>query len=240
MDESHLINEVVSLTAQPELELDDVAADTLEASAPGVYTGERFFQRRPDDYKKIVTLLANPDVSVRRIAKVFCVSQDTIRGIARREGLTISALRLRLRDACTNGALSLAERIADDPEAFPKSSLPVALDVLIRNALLLDGQATQITEHRETITIESFNAYLDRLSSADEIGLERENLSAMRPATGAALTPPLGVAAPVAAAAPARLVDRPVIEFAPGEVEERVSGCSPHDPPATEPRKSAD
>jgi hypothetical protein len=233
MNESHLINEAVSLVAQPELELGDVAAETLETSEHGVYTGERFFQRRPDDYKKIVALLANPDVSLRRIAKVFSVSQDTVRGIARREGLTISALRLRLRDACTNGALSLAERIADDPEAFPKSSLPVALDVLIRNALLLDGQATQITEHRETITIESFNAYIDRL----EIGLDGENLPAMRPAIGAA---PAAAAAPLAAAAPARLVDGPVIDLAPAEVEERASGSRPHDPPAGEPRKAAD
>jgi hypothetical protein len=151
---------------QPSLPGMDAAE--LALADHGDFTGQRFHDQRPSDYGRILELSAL-GISTRRLATVFRVSQNTIRAVLCREGATVDAAKARLRGLCFAGAIALAERIADDPDGFPKSSIPLALDVLVRNGQLLDGQATSITEHREGLTIDAFNAYVEGLRRVHEV-----------------------------------------------------------------------
>jgi hypothetical protein len=166
LSDAPAVQSLVMLDAeQPPLPGMDAAE--LALAQHGDFTGERFHDQRPTDYRRILELSAM-GISTRRLASVFHVSQNTVRAVLCREGATVDAAKSRLRGLCFAGAIALAERIADDPDGFPKSSIPLALDVLVRNGQLLDGQATSITEHREGLTIDAFNAYVEGLRTAHE------------------------------------------------------------------------
>src|SRR2546430_2401860 len=56
-------------------------------------TGERLFRDRPDVYKAVVRLLAEPGVSIRTICRECNVSDHTIRSVAAREHIAIATVK---------------------------------------------------------------------------------------------------------------------------------------------------
>src|SRR5438552_11970467 len=76
-------------------------------------TGERLFRDRPDVYKAVVKLLAEPGVSVRTIMRECHVSDHTIRSVASREGITIATVKKEVLSNIAHGLRLASERVIE-------------------------------------------------------------------------------------------------------------------------------
>jgi hypothetical protein len=63
------------------------------------FTAERVLRTRPNTYRAIVQLLADPDARVDHIVKRYRVSTHTVRAIREREAVDIAARKESRRDA---------------------------------------------------------------------------------------------------------------------------------------------
>src|SRR5438105_3194936 len=73
-------------------------------------TGERLFRDRPDVYKAVVKLLAEPGVSIRTICRELHVSDHTVRSVAARENIPIAAAKKEVLANITHGIRLASER----------------------------------------------------------------------------------------------------------------------------------
>ncbi len=126
--------------------------DDLQRERPGVLTGERVFQLRPDAYRVAVRLLAR-GMSIRDVAAVVEMSTATVLSIRRREGGSVLAQQAKqdlsstLAEVATLGAEQVRERLLDGEERIPLDKLMLATAIATDKAMLLAGQATQRVEH---------------------------------------------------------------------------------------------
>jgi hypothetical protein len=84
-----------------------------EAKPKGGFTGERFLRERPKVYRKVVELLAEPDMSINQITKLRRVSEHTVRAVRDREGVSIAERKQRLMSIFGNVAQIAAERMEE-------------------------------------------------------------------------------------------------------------------------------
>ena len=85
-----------------------------EQSKPkGRFTGERFLRERPRVYRKVVELLAEPDMSINQITKQCRVSEHTARAVRDREAVSIAERKQRLISIFGNVAEIAAERMEE-------------------------------------------------------------------------------------------------------------------------------
>ena len=81
----------------------------------GTYTGERLKQLRPEVYREVVQLLAEPreHVSIREICRRCHVTDDTVKAIEQREAAPIAARKQELLSKALRIANKAADRIED-------------------------------------------------------------------------------------------------------------------------------
>ena len=113
-------------------------------------TGERLWRDRPDVYKAVVRLLAEPGVSVRTICRECHVSDHTIRSVASREGIAIATVKKEVLSNIAHGMRLASERVIElMPEASAKDAL-IGVGILGDKMALLSGEPTariEINEH---------------------------------------------------------------------------------------------
>jgi hypothetical protein len=80
---------------------------------PGRFTGERLLRERPRVYRKVVELLAEPDMSINQITKLCRVSEHTVRALRDREAISIAERKQRLTSIFANVAEIAAERMEE-------------------------------------------------------------------------------------------------------------------------------
>ena len=150
----------------------------------GDYTAERLRSKRPDDYKLVITMLANGWGS-QKIQDEFHrldkkLSKHTVKAVRAIEGETIDRLRERLAgeafvaaDDYRAAAILLLDEIMADPNRRKKltvrdvQSLEVASGIAVQNGQLLAGLPTgriEIDNLRQP-DHEDFNRQLARLPS---------------------------------------------------------------------------
>src|SRR2546426_12256502 len=88
------------------------------------FTGDRLFRDRPDVYKAVVHLLAEPGVTVRTICRELHVTDDTVRAVKARENISIAAEKKTVLSNITHGLRLASERVIElMPTASTRDSL---------------------------------------------------------------------------------------------------------------------
>lgn len=182
---------------QPDLlpeQLPDGSALFDEKESVGEYTGERFFQKRPVEYKLVVRLLAS-GVGILTTAAILRVSPSTVIAVRNREGVPIKAEKAnlsRLAHVFSNltieAACELLTEILADPERRGEatfkdvSDLVKAASLSINAGQLLAGEATARVEipDAKKPAHEDFNAELAKLRDVTPTGLGVEKNGALR------------------------------------------------------------
>lgn len=128
----------------------DGGARALPVVARGdtrICTAARMRSRRPADYARAVSLLAE-GVPVFRIAQLLGASPNTIYAIRRSQGSEVERMKQSAADKCYDLADAAADAAADrlaDPDArqkIPYRDLMIGFGVAIDKAQLLSGGAT--------------------------------------------------------------------------------------------------
>jgi hypothetical protein len=105
-------------------------------------TGERLFRDRPDVYKAVVKMLAEPGVSIRSICATLHVTDDTVRAVKERENISIAAQKKAVLSNITYGLRLASERVIElMPEASARDAL-IGVGILGEKMQLLSGDAT--------------------------------------------------------------------------------------------------
>jgi hypothetical protein len=108
--------------------------------SPLRYTGETFLRTRPRTYRKVVTLLADPDWSVNRIAQVCKVSEHTVNAVRFREQSTIEQRKKTLTSVLVDVATLGAEQMERKIGRGSLRDVTVATGVAADKVLALQGQ----------------------------------------------------------------------------------------------------
>ena len=115
-----------------------------DSEAAQGFTAERVLRTRPKSYRAIVQLLADPHVSVNRIAKLHRVSTHTVRAIRYREAQTIAERKKTLATMLANVAELGAARME---ETIGKASLhdtAIATGVATGKVIALTSQTQSV------------------------------------------------------------------------------------------------
>jgi hypothetical protein len=110
----------------------------------GNYTGERLKVLRPETYRKVVELLAEPreHVSIREICRQCHVTDDTVKAVERREAIPIAARKQALMVQAARIAKLAYDRVEDQIDNAPLPQAVVTAGVFTDKFHLLSGDAT--------------------------------------------------------------------------------------------------
>ena len=141
-------------------------------------TGKLLKSLRPEIYRQVVDLLAEPrnHVSYREISRVCCVSSHTIKAVERNEAETIAKRKAKLLQKSLRIADRAADRIEDLIDTAPLNMAVPAYGVAIEKALLLSDQPTV----RIAVDVSATDIYSEFRAVQDQI---REALRAPLSAT---------------------------------------------------------
>jgi len=133
----------------------------------GNYTGERLKSLRPEIYREVVRLLAEPreHVSIREICRRCHVTDDTVKAIERRESVPIAARKQELMMQAARIAKRAADRVEDQIDDAPLPQAVVTFGVMTDKIVLLNNDlATRIPASVELSPLARFNHFADSLN----------------------------------------------------------------------------
>jgi hypothetical protein len=115
----------------------------------GNYTGERLKMLRPEIYRRVVELLAEPreHVSIREICRQCHVTDDTVRAVEKREAVPIAARKQALMVQAARIAKLAYDRVEDQIDTAPLPQAVVTAGVFTDKFQLLSGDATARLEN---------------------------------------------------------------------------------------------
>jgi hypothetical protein len=115
----------------------------------GNYTGERLKMLRPEIYRRVVELLAEPreHVSIREICRQCHVTDDTVRAVEKREAIPIAARKQALMVQAARIAKLAYDRVEDQIDTAPLPQAVVTAGVFTDKLQLLSGDATARLEN---------------------------------------------------------------------------------------------
>src|SRR6184192_3435144 len=110
----------------------------------GNYTGERLKALRPETYRKVVELLAEPreHVSYREICRQCHVTDDTVKAVERREAISIATRKQALMVQAARIAKRAYDRVEDQIDSAPLPQAVVTAGVFTDKLQLLSGDVT--------------------------------------------------------------------------------------------------
>jgi hypothetical protein len=110
----------------------------------GNYTGERLKLLRPQAYRRVVQLLAEPreHVSIREICRQCHVTDDTVKAVEKREAIPIAARKEQLMVQAARIAKLAYDRVEDQIDSAPLPQAVVTAGVFTDKFQLLSGDAT--------------------------------------------------------------------------------------------------
>jgi hypothetical protein len=137
--------------------LENLPDDIFDAEEnPGIgdarYTAERFFRKRPDDYRLCVTLIA-ARIGRLQIARLMKVHHMTVAAVEEREGVAIDIEKERIRKNIRLAVGNASERLPEIMASLPANQVPLATAILIDKLAQLDGEPTQRVEHTHKIQL---------------------------------------------------------------------------------------
>ena len=110
----------------------------------GNYTGERLKALRPQTYRRVVELLAEPreHVSYREICRQCHVTDDTVKAVEKREAIPIAARKEALMIQAARIAKLAYDRVEDQIDDAPLPQAVVTAGVFTDKLQLLSADAT--------------------------------------------------------------------------------------------------
>src|SRR5882724_11709350 len=112
-NDSLILKEQTELESTPFLFSED-ELPRIDKTRPKFHcNGERLFRDRPDIYKAVVKLLAEPGVSVRSICATCHVTDDTVRAVKERENISIAAQKKVVLSNITHGLRLASDRVIE-------------------------------------------------------------------------------------------------------------------------------
>ena len=146
----------------------------------GNYTGERLKVLRPETYRRVVRLLAEPRqyVSYREICRQCHVTDDTVKAIEQREAIPIATRKQALMEQAARIARLAADRVEDQIDSATLPQAVVTMGVMTDKVLALSADPALIIRHEhqhlhahehhfQPITRENWNQLLDQLADED-------------------------------------------------------------------------
>jgi hypothetical protein len=111
----------------------------------GRFTGERLKVLRPDVYRRVVDLLAEPreHVPYDHICRLLHVSEHTVKAIERSQAIPIAERKELLLDKALRIAAKAADRIEDQIDTATITQATIAFGVATEKAQLLTGAPFQ-------------------------------------------------------------------------------------------------
>jgi len=120
-----------------------------EEENPGVgdgrYTAQRFFLKRPEDYKLCVTFIA-AGLGRLHIARLLKVHHMTVAAVGDREGVAVDIEKERIRKNIRLAVGNASERLPDIMASLPAGQVPIATAILLDKLAQMDGEPTQRVE----------------------------------------------------------------------------------------------
>jgi hypothetical protein len=115
----------------------------------GNYTGERLKTLRPEIYRRVMELLAEPreHVSYREICRRCHVTDDTVKAVEKREATPIAARKQALMIQAARIAKLAYDRVEDQIDTAPLPQAVVTAGVFTDKFQLLSGDATARPEN---------------------------------------------------------------------------------------------
>src|SRR4029077_20401847 len=115
----------------------------------GNYTGERVKMLRPETYRRVVRLLAEPRerVSIREICRQCRVTDNTVKAIEKCEAVPIAARKQELMEQAARIARLAADRVEDQIGDAPLTQSVVTFGVMTAKIIALSGDNTQAIQH---------------------------------------------------------------------------------------------
>jgi hypothetical protein len=110
----------------------------------GRYTGERLKALRPETYRRVMQLLAEPreHVSLREICRQCHVTDDTVKAVQEREAIPIAARKEQLMVQAARIAKLAYDRVEDQIDSAPLPQAVITAGVFTDKFQLLSGAAT--------------------------------------------------------------------------------------------------
>ncbi|PYJ15016.1 MAG: hypothetical protein DME96_14505 [Verrucomicrobia bacterium] len=146
--------------------------------AKGNYTGERLKVLRPETYRRVVRLLAEPRqyVSYREICRQCHVTDDTVKAIEQREAIPIATRKQALMEQAARIAKLAADRVEDQIDTATLPQAVVTMGVMTDKVLALSADPAMIIRHEhqhlhahqhrfEPITRDRFKEIIARLKA---------------------------------------------------------------------------
>ena len=144
-----------------------------EEVCPGVFTGQQLFDKRPKDYAKVVTMLAQ-GATITSITKTCKVSPHTVAVVRSREQETLKDSKKHLRSligTATHLAVEkLITKLQDDE--IPNGVLPIAKGILIDKHRQFEGEPTQVIEVKKSLSLDEIRAELANMKDEKVIDAE--------------------------------------------------------------------
>jgi hypothetical protein len=115
----------------------------------GNYTGERVKLLRPETYRQVMRLLAEPreHVSIREICRQCHVTDDTVKAIEKAEAVPIAARKQTLMLQASRIAKRAADRVEDQIGDASLQQSVVTFGVMTDKIIALSSDAPQTIRH---------------------------------------------------------------------------------------------
>jgi hypothetical protein len=138
----------------------------------GNYTGERLKTLRPETYRRVMELLAEPreHVSIREICRQCHVTDDTVKAVEKREAIPIAARKEQLMVQAARIAKLAYDRVEDQIDNAPLPQAVVTAGVFTDKFQLLSGDVTgRLMNLNMNIQPVDIAAQFEKLNAAIEI-----------------------------------------------------------------------
>ncbi len=134
------------------------------------YTAERFFLKRPEDYRLCVSFIA-ANLGLLQIARLLKVHHRTVAAVRDHEGVAIDIEKERIRKNIRLAVGIAAERLPDILAKLPDGQVPLSIAILIDKLAQLDGEPTQRVEitHKGHLTHEAVRANIESFPDAIDV-----------------------------------------------------------------------
>src|SRR2546430_16844938 len=146
----------------------------------GNYTGERLKVLRPEPYRRLVRLFAEPRqyVSYREIGRQCHVTDDTVKAVEQREAIPIATRKQALMEQAARIAKLAADRVEDQIDSATLPQAVVTMGVMTDKVLALSADPALIIRHEhqylhahkhhfQAITRDNWEQILAQLSDED-------------------------------------------------------------------------
>lgn len=148
-----------------------IPVEPSKMARAGIFSGERLKAKSPETYSAAMAMLGQ-GAPIRTIANELKISVNTVLAIKSSEANFIETEKKELAAKMMALASVGVDRLIDKVEDLPIGQLPLLTAIMIDKAVLLNGDATHVIEHREAPKGAAIVDLIKSLPSSDVLDAE--------------------------------------------------------------------